>query len=52
MRRLISSKSQFCTESMDVDVAGISVKVTTHYPGRSVRLSSEGLLILKGIGKA
>jgi hypothetical protein len=39
MRRQISSKSETCTESMDVYVAGISVKVITHYPGRSARLS-------------
>ena len=38
MRRHISSKSSTCTESMDVDAAGISVKVSAHYPGRSVGL--------------
>jgi len=38
MRRPISSKSGTCTESGGVDVAGISVKVDAHYPGRSVRL--------------
>ena len=38
MRRLISSKSYPCTESMGVDAAGISVKVDTPYPGRSARL--------------
>ena len=37
MRRQISSKSNTCTEGMDVDAAGISVKVGAHYPGRSVK---------------
>ena len=36
MRRHISSKPETYTESMDVDVAGISGKVNAHYPGRSV----------------
>ena len=35
MRRPLSSKSDTCTESMDVYAAGISVKVSAHYPGRS-----------------
>lgn len=35
MRRLISSKSNTCTESADVDVTDISVKVSAQYPGRS-----------------
>jgi len=35
MRRQLSLKSDTCTESMDVDAAGISVKVGAHYPGRS-----------------
>jgi len=35
MRRRISSKSDTCTESMDVYVAGISVKACAPYPGRS-----------------
>ena len=38
MRRQISSKSNTCTESLDVDAAGISGKVSAHYPGRSVAL--------------
>ncbi len=38
MRRPISSKSDTCTEGMDVYAAGISVKVGAHYPGRSVGL--------------
>jgi len=38
MRRLISSKCDTCTESMEVYAAGISVKVDTSYPGRSARL--------------
>jgi hypothetical protein len=40
MRRPLSSKSDTCTEGMDVDAAGISVKVGAHYPGRSVDLPS------------
>ena len=38
MRRQRSSKSNTCTEGMDVDAAGISAKVGAHYPGRSVDL--------------
>jgi hypothetical protein len=38
MRRPISSKSNTCTESFDVDAAGISGKVGAQYPGRSVIL--------------
>lgn len=38
MRRRISSKSDTCTEGMDVYAAGISGKVGAHYPGRSVHL--------------
>jgi hypothetical protein len=38
MRRQLSSKSYTCTEGMDVDAAGISVKVNAHYPGRSADL--------------
>ena len=38
MRRQLSLKSDTCTESMDVDAAGISVKVGAHYPGRSACL--------------
>ncbi|MGE5484175.1 MAG: hypothetical protein ACM3X4_04030 [Ignavibacteriales bacterium] len=34
MRRQISSKPDTCTESVDVDAAGISVKVDAQYPGR------------------
>jgi len=40
MRRPITSKSNTCTEGMDVYAAGISVKVGAHYPGRSVYLPS------------
>ena len=36
MRRQIDSKPKIYPESMDVDVAGISGKVSAHYPGRSV----------------
>jgi hypothetical protein len=39
MRRQIDSKSDTCTESLAVDVAGISVKVSAHYPGRSASCS-------------
>ncbi len=39
MRRPITSKSNTCTEGMDVYAAGISVKVGAHYPGRSVNLA-------------
>jgi hypothetical protein len=38
MRRLISSKSNTCTESLGVNAAGISVKVGASYPGRSANL--------------
>ena len=38
MRSQASPKSHTCTESTDVDAAGISVKVGAHYPGRSVDL--------------
>jgi len=31
-------KVRTCTESTVVDAAGISVKVSVHYPGRSVGL--------------
>lgn len=34
----MSSKPHTCTEGVDVDAAGISVKVHAHYPGRSVVL--------------
>jgi hypothetical protein len=43
MRRQLSSKSNTCTESIDVDVAGISVKACEPYPGRSVYLLHEEL---------
>ena len=42
MRRLISSKSNSCTEGMVVNAAGISAKVSVHYPGRSVWLPMDG----------
>jgi hypothetical protein len=38
MRRQSSSKSDTCTESLDVDAAGISVKEDARYPGRSAIL--------------
>jgi hypothetical protein len=34
----MSSKSNTCTESFDVDAADISGKVSAQYPGRSVIL--------------
>ena len=51
MRRQISSKSGTCTESIDVYAAGISVKVSAQYPGRSRRLLAQ-LLLLRGSGKS
>jgi len=46
MRRHLSLKSQTCTEGIYVYVAGISRKVSAHYPGRSLflpkRLLSSG----------
>jgi len=38
MRRQHSSKSNTCTESFDVNAAGISGKVSAQYPGRSAIL--------------
>ena len=38
MRGQIDSKSDTCTENVEVDAAGISVKASAHYPGRSVDL--------------
>jgi len=35
MRRHRTLKSKTCTEGVDVYAAGISVKVSAHYPGRS-----------------
>ena len=45
MRRRRSLKSNTCTESRDVDAAGISGKVGTHYPGRSVDLPQKATAI-------
>lgn len=39
MRGLLNSKSETCTESMEVDAAGINAKASAHYPGISVSLS-------------
>ena len=48
MRRRLDSKPKFYPESTDVDVAGISGKVSAHYPGRSVlnsgQKSAEGIV--------
>lgn len=41
MMRQISQKSYTYPEGMDVDVAGISVKVSAHYPGRSLSYPAE-----------
>lgn len=38
MRRLLSLKSDTCTEQVVVDAAGISGKVKVFYPGRSADL--------------
>jgi hypothetical protein len=38
VRRQLDSKPNTYPESMDVDAAGISVKVNVHYPGRSAKL--------------
>jgi hypothetical protein len=38
MREQLSSKSNTCTESADVDVTDISAKVSAQYPGRSVNV--------------
>lgn len=37
MRRQLDSKPKIYPEGMDVNVAGISVKVNAHYPGRSAQ---------------
>jgi alpha-D-ribose 1-methylphosphonate 5-triphosphate synthase subunit PhnH len=50
MRRRLSSKSDTCTESLYVDAADISVKVSAHYPGRSATLLTE-LPSLRGGGR-
>ena len=48
MRRRLDSKPKIYPESMDVDVTGISGKVSAHYPGRSVlksgQKSAEGIV--------
>ncbi|MDT8304058.1 MAG: hypothetical protein RQ760_21430 [Sedimentisphaerales bacterium] len=44
MRRQISSKSSSCTEGMVVYAAGISAKVSVHYPARSVYLPSAAVI--------
>jgi len=52
MRRPLSSKSNSCTEGMVVDAAGISVKVSVHYPGRSVYLPSATVAARRQDGQA
>ena len=52
MRRRLSSKSNTCTEGVDVDAAGISVKVDAHYPGRSVDLPSATVAARRRDGSA
>ena len=50
MRRRLDSKPKSYPEGVDVDVAGISGKVSAHYPGRSVQRneqkSAEGIVSL------
>ena len=52
MRRQLSSKSDTCTEGMDVYAAGISVKVSAHYPGRSADLPSATVVERRRDGSA
>lgn len=53
MRRLITLKSSTDTESMGVNVAGISTKVFAHYPGRSQGLfEKKKLSMLRSIEKS
>ena len=54
MRRPISLKSDTCTGGDGVDVAGINVKVSESYPGRSGRIliivvqkSAEVIVVLR-----
>lgn len=51
MRRPKDSKSNICTEGVDVDAAGISVEVSAHYPGRPAVLSTKRLPASRGVGK-
>jgi len=51
MRRPKDSKSNICTEGVDVYVAGISVEVGVHYPGRPVVSSVKRLPTSRGVGK-
>ena len=52
MRGPLNPKSETCPERMEVDAAGISVKVTGSYPGRPDSLSfSTGLPAPEGEGK-
>jgi hypothetical protein len=53
MRGPIDSKSNTGTESAEVDTAGISVKVSVHYPMRSQGVfNTAGLLSSRGDGKS
>ena len=45
MRGRRGPKSNTCTENVDVDAAGISVKVSAHYPGRSPLLFGNELAL-------
>ncbi len=45
MRRPRTLKSETCIEGVVVDAAGISVKVSAHYPGRSPALSASGQVL-------
>jgi hypothetical protein len=52
MRGQINSKSDTCTESMEVYAAGINAKAGAHYPGRSVNLFQPlGLSTSRGVEK-
>jgi RNA-directed DNA polymerase len=50
-RRPISSKSDTCPESRDVNVAVISVEVSASYPGRAENPPCRGLLLSRDDGK-
>lgn len=51
MRGPKDSKSNICKHGVYVDVAGISVEVGVHYPGRSVTWSEHGLPASGGVWK-
>lgn len=51
MRGQQGSKSNICKQGVCVNVAGISVEVGAHYPGRSVTWSEHGLPASGGVAK-